>query len=109
MKKKLIRLSPKEDLVVTKAAKSDPNARPFTDRQWTKIQPTLVRGRGRPVGTGTKKQITLRIDSETLDFYKSKGSGWQTFINVLLGEIKKESKSIKSIEKRMISRNLLLK
>ena len=109
MKKKLIRLSPKEDLAVTRSAKSDPNARPFTDRQWTKIQPTLIRGRGRPLGTGTKKQVTLRIDSETLDFYKSKGSGWQTFINILLGEIKKESKSIKSIEKRMVSGSPLLK
>ena len=59
MKKKLIRLSPKEDLAVTRSAKSDPNARPFTDKQWNKIQPTLVRGRGRPLGTGTKKNKSL--------------------------------------------------
>ena len=107
MKKKLIRLNAKEDAAITRAAKSDPDARPFTDKQWVKVKPTLVRGRGRPLGSDNKRQVTLRIDSETLDFYKSKGSGWQTFINLLLGEIKKESKSIEVIEKRVVNRNLI--
>ena len=107
MKKKLIRLSAKEDAAITKAAKSDPNSRPLTDKQWDKVKPTLTRGRGRPIGSGTKEQVTLRIDSDTLAFYKSKGNGWQTFINLLLGEIKKESKSIKLVEKKVINGNLI--
>ncbi|MFZ4379570.1 MAG: BrnA antitoxin family protein [Polynucleobacter sp.] len=107
MKKKLIRPSLKEDAAITKAAKSDQDSRPFTDREWAKVKPNLIRGRGRPLGSGTKEQVTLRIDSDTLAFYKSKGIGWQTFINQLLGEIKKESKSIKLVEKRVNSGNLL--
>ena len=107
MKKKLIRPSAKEDAAITKVAKSDPNSRPLTDKQWDKVKPTLTRGRGRPLGSGTKVQVTLRIDSDTLAFYKSKGDGWQTFINLLLGEIKKESKSIKLVEKRVINGNLI--
>lgn len=107
MKKKIIRLSTQEDAEITRAAKSDHDARPFTDKQWEKVKPTLVRGRGRPLGSGTKVQVTLRIDSETLAFYKSKGEGWQTFINVLLGEIKRESKSIKKIEKMVTQGNLI--
>lgn len=107
MKKKIIRLSAKEDAVVTRAAKNDPDARPFTDKQWDKAKSTLIKGRGRPLGSGIKKQVTLRIDAEVLEFYKSKGDGWQTFINTLLGEIKRESKSIASIEKKVIQGNLI--
>jgi hypothetical protein len=43
--KKLIRLSVREDAAVTKAAISDPNARPFTNRQWNKLKQFLIRGR----------------------------------------------------------------
>jgi len=37
-----------------------------------------------------KQQVTLRIDTEPLDFYKAKGEGWQTFINTVLGQIRRE-------------------
>ena len=107
MKRKLIKLNAVEDAAVTKAARSDADSRPLTDRQWSKVKPTLRRGRGRPLGSGTKEQVTLRIDSDTLAFYKSKGQGWQTLINILLGEIKKESKSIKQVEKKITSGSLL--
>jgi hypothetical protein len=53
MKKKLIRPSAKEDVAITKAAKSDPNSRPFTNKEWERIKPTLVKGRGRPLGSST--------------------------------------------------------
>lgn len=106
MKRKLIKLSPREDAAVTKAARSDADARPLTDKQWNKVKPSLSRPRGRPLGSGTKDQVTLRIDSDTLAFYKSKGQGWQTLINLLLGEIKKESKSIKQVEKKVSSGKL---
>ena len=53
------------------------------------------------MGSGIKEQVTLRIDKEVLDFYKSKGEGWQTFINQVLGEVKRESKSILMVEKKL--------
>lgn len=109
MKKKLIRPNALEEVAINKAIKSDPDSRPLTDKQWAKIKPSLTRGRGRPAGSGTKEQVTLRIDRDTLAFYKSKGDGWQTFINLLLGEIKKESKSIQLVEKKVINGNLISK
>lgn len=107
MKKKLIKLSAKENTLVTKAAKSDPDSRPLTDKAWAKVKPALVRGRGRPLGSGVKQQVTLRIDTETLDFYKAKGEGWQTFINTVLGEIKREVKTISLVEKKIIKGTLV--
>ena len=101
MKKKLIKPSASEDLAITKAARSDIDNRPITKKDWDGVKSRVVRGRGRPIGSGTKEQITLRIDKDTLQFFKSKGDGWQTFINLVLGEIKRESKSIKTFEKRL--------
>jgi len=34
--------------------------------------------------TPRKTQLTLRIDSDVLDWYKNQGSGYQTKINALL-------------------------
>jgi uncharacterized protein (DUF4415 family) len=106
MKKKIIRPTAEEDAAITKAALSDPDKLPLTDEDWENIRHRIVRGRGRPLGSGTKEQVTLRIDKDILDFYKSKGEGWQTFINQVLGEIKKEAKSIAAVEKRMIKGTL---
>lgn len=107
MKKKLIRHSAAEDAAITKAAMEDPDSIPFSDEDWEKARPTMVRGRGRPLGSGSKEQVTLRIDKDVLDFYKSKGEGWQTFINQVLGEIKKEAKSISAVERKIIKGNLI--
>ena len=106
MKKKIIRPTAEEDAAITKVALSDPDNLPLTDEDWENIRHRIVRGRGRPLGSGTKEQVTLRIDKDILDFYKSKGEGWQTFINQVLGEIKKEAKSIAAVEKRMIKGTL---
>jgi hypothetical protein len=64
MKKKLIRPTAEEDAAITKAAMADPDSMPFTDEEWEKVRPTLVRGRGRPLGSGAKEQATLRVNKE---------------------------------------------
>jgi uncharacterized protein (DUF4415 family) len=79
----------------------------LSDKAWAKVKPTLTRGRGRPAGSGMKQQVTLRIDTETLDFYKAKGEGWQTFINTVLGQIRREVKTISLVEKRIIKGTLI--
>lgn len=44
----------------------------------------LLRPRGRPRKDHPKAQVTLRLDAEVLDHFKSGGSGWQTRINAAL-------------------------
>ncbi len=68
-----------EDAAITAAAMSDPDAHPFTDAEWEQVKP-LVR-RGCPLGSGTKAQVTLRLDVEVLAKFKASGDGWQTRIN----------------------------
>jgi uncharacterized protein (DUF4415 family) len=41
---------------------------------------------GRPLGSGTKTQVTLRLDTAALNAFKATGQGWQTRINELLRE-----------------------
>jgi uncharacterized protein (DUF4415 family) len=68
-----------EDAAITAAAMSDPDAVPFTDAEWEQVKP-LVR-RGRPLGSGSKTQVTLRLDVEVIQKFKASGEGWQTRIN----------------------------
>jgi uncharacterized protein (DUF4415 family) len=71
--------TPAEDAAITAAAMSDPDAMPFTDAEWEQVKP-LVR-RGRPLGSGSKTQVTLRLDVEVIQKFKASGDGWQTRIN----------------------------
>lgn len=41
---------------------------------------------GRPLGSGSKTQVTLRLDTAALDAFKATGAGWQTRINAVLRE-----------------------
>ena len=71
--------TPAEDAAITAAAMSDPDDMPFTDAEWEQVKP-LVR-RGRPLGSGSKTQVTLRLDVEVIQKFKASGDGWQTRIN----------------------------
>ena len=71
-----------EDAAITAAALTDPDARPLTDTEWQQTKPLLRRGR--PLGSGTKTQVTLRIDSATVEAFKAHGTGWQTRMNDVL-------------------------
>ncbi|HQS19675.1 MULTISPECIES: BrnA antitoxin family protein [unclassified Acidovorax] len=77
-----IQPTPAEDAAITAAALADPDAAPFTDTEWEQVKP-LAR-RGRPLGSGTKAQVTLRLDVEVLEKFKASGDGWQTRINEAL-------------------------
>ncbi|WP_096663324.1 BrnA antitoxin family protein [Polaromonas sp. AET17H-212] len=71
--------NPAEDAAITAAALADPDAVPFTDAEWLQAKP-LVR-RGRPLGSGSKTQVTLRLDVEVVEKFRATGEGWQTRIN----------------------------
>jgi len=47
----------------------------------------LMRRFGRPAGSGSKTQITLRIDTAVIDKFMATGPGWQTRINEVLRAI----------------------
>jgi len=74
--------TPAEDAVITTAALADPDARPFTDTQWEQVQPHVRRGR--PLGSGTKAQVTMRMDVDVLERLRATGPGWQTRVNDVL-------------------------
>lgn len=75
----LILPTPADDAAITAAALADPDAVPFTDAEWSQVKP-LVR-RGRPLGSGSKTQVTLRLDVEVVEKFRATGDGWQTRIN----------------------------
>ena len=64
LKTGIILPTPAEDAAITAAAMADPDAVPFTDAEWEQAKP-LVR-RGRPLGSGTKTQVTLRLGVEVV-------------------------------------------
>lgn len=46
---------------------------------------TLIKRKvGRPVSQAPKKQVTLRIDPDTLEALRAYGPGWQTNVNNVL-------------------------
>ncbi len=71
--------TPAEDYAINVATMSDLDAVPFTEAEWVQVKP-LVR-RGRPLGSGTKTQVTLRLDVEVVEKFRASGDGWQTRIN----------------------------
>ena len=76
----LILPTPEEDAQITAAAMTDPDNLPLTDAELKQFK----RGRGRPLGSGKKEQVTLRLDTKILEQFKATGDGWQTRINEAL-------------------------
>lgn len=42
---------------------------------------SAVRKRGRPVGSGNKEQVAIRLDRDLLEQLRATGPGWQTRVN----------------------------
>lgn len=78
----LVLPTPAEDAAITAAAMADPDAMPLTDAEWEQVKP-LVR-RGRPLGSGSKVQVTMRLDIQLVERLKATGPGWQTRANDVL-------------------------
>jgi len=75
--RKLIIPTLEEDAQITAAALTDLDNLPLTDAELSQFK----RGRGRPLGSGKKEQVTLRLDAQILEQFRATGSGWQTRIN----------------------------
>ena len=70
-----------EDAAITKAARSDPDARPFTNMEWAAVKRA---GMGRPRVANPKRALTVRYDAEVVEAFKATGRGWQTRMNAAL-------------------------
>jgi uncharacterized protein (DUF4415 family) len=71
--------SDEDDARIRAGIAADPDTHEVSDAEFA-----LMRRPGRPLGSGTKTQITLRIDTAIVDKYKATGPGWQTRINDVL-------------------------
>ena len=88
--RKILLSTPEEDAAINAGIAADPDTAELSDAQMAQLKPV----RGRPVGSGTKSHVSLRIDTEVLDYYKAQGAGWQTRINaVLRASVKKTAKA----------------
>jgi hypothetical protein len=64
--KRIIRHSAEEDAAITKAAMEDPDSIPFTDEEWEKARPTMVRGRHNPIDQKANTSSTTKINTSEL-------------------------------------------
>lgn len=74
--------TPEEDVAITAAAMSDPDALPLTDQEWDNVKPTLRRGR--PPSAVTKQRITIRLSQDVVERFRASGDGWQTRVDAAL-------------------------
>jgi uncharacterized protein (DUF4415 family) len=96
-------LNDEQEAAIHKAALSDPDAQPLTDEELARFRPAyqvmpefvakmMRQKRGRPPVEAPKKQVTLRLDQDVIDHFKTGGPGWQTRINdALKGVAKKQA------------------
>lgn len=66
----------------------DPDDAPELTDEWFEkadlyLGDKLIR-RGRPPGSGTKQQITLRLDKAVVEAFRKSGPGWQSRMNDVL-------------------------
>lgn len=72
-----------EDQLITAAAESDPDARPFTDEQMSAMVPIRM-VRGRPKLANKNQLVSIRYSSEVIDYFKASGAGWQARMDSVL-------------------------
>ena len=80
MKTRLRRPSAIEDAKIARSIAADPDAAPDLSTPVAGI----VRRLGRPPKAERKVSITLRLDRDVIERFKSTGRGWQTRINAAL-------------------------
>lgn len=72
-----------DDVVITAAARSDPDAQPLTSKQLKGIVP-LSTVRGRPRAANRKLLVSVRYSPEVVAYFKSTGDGWQSLMDSVL-------------------------
>jgi uncharacterized protein (DUF4415 family) len=91
MTKRQYRLNtPAEEARIQLGIKNDSDNPELTPRQLARMRPfrelQAERRLGRPKSTLHKEPVTVRLDPEILEFFRSGGPGWQTRMNAALAE-----------------------
>ena len=71
----LVLPTPEEDAAINAGIAQDPDTYELGAVEFKQLR------RGRPLGSGTKVQVTLRLDADVVDQFKASGAGWQTRMN----------------------------
>ncbi len=74
----LATMTDKEDAAIRAAIESDPDTWEATEADFARAR------RGRPPLDQPKQQVTLRLDADTLAYFRSTGKGWQTRMGDIL-------------------------
>ncbi|MBP0580741.1 BrnA antitoxin family protein [Labrys sp. LIt4] len=83
-------LTDEQDAALSKAARDDAD-NPSIPEDARFVTYQEARRRGRPRVPAPKRQITLRIDPDVIEYFKASGSGWQRRINAVLKEAMKKA------------------
>lgn len=94
-KRKLVMPTDEEDAAIRAGIALDPDTHELTDSEMKQLRP--MRGRGRPVGSGTKEQLTVRFDADVIRAFKESGDGWQTRMNDALREWLSQHRDARSV------------
>jgi uncharacterized protein (DUF4415 family) len=79
IKRNVVMPTTEEDIHINAGIAADSDTFELSDAAFKRLKP--IRGRGRPLGSGKKVQMTVRFDAEIIDTFKSTGEGWQTKMN----------------------------
>ncbi|WHA42057.1 BrnA antitoxin family protein [Agrobacterium larrymoorei] len=79
-----VRVDAMTDEDIERQMRDDPDWAEWIDVDWSKAVVVM------PV---TKKSISIRLDEEVIDFFKSTGKGYQTRMNAILRHYVQEQKS----------------
>lgn len=101
--KRLVRpLTDEEEATIQAGIDNDPDAAELSDEELAGMRPArevlppeffdaieeLRRSRGRPPVETPKKQVTLRLDQDVIEKFRSTGRGWQSRMNEALKRAK---------------------
>lgn len=84
-KSKIIMPSEAEDRRILAAAKSDPDAKPLTEKQLKAMVP-MKSLRGRPKLESRKLLVSIRYSQEVIEYFRATGEGWQVRMDDVLRE-----------------------
>jgi uncharacterized protein (DUF4415 family) len=84
MRGKLVRPTRSDDARIARGIAADPDSAP----DLSKPMAGIVRRPGRPPKANRKISVTLRLDRDVIERFRTTGVGWQTRINAALKRAK---------------------